>query len=150
MFKDHMDTHNIESIKKSINPNDPYSVENALNEVHKHEEKILEYVPFLVELLNEDWHYKHEDIVLLLQSSKDSRAVDVLYKTALKKYPYLDYDNSYALARKCTWALADIGTPEAKDKLFLLSKVEDEEISNYAKKRLGDWEKEKQRKAHKG
>lgn len=58
----------------------------------------------------------------------------------------LDYENSYALARKCTWALADIGTADAKLALQNLSNVADQEISLYARKRLQQWSLEINRK----
>ncbi|WP_145973675.1 hypothetical protein [Phytobacter massiliensis] len=38
------------------------------------------------------------------------------------KFDYLDFDDSYALAVKCIWALGDIATKESFEKLKLLSK----------------------------
>jgi len=71
---------------------------------------------------------------------------EALYLTALKKYDYLDYDEDFALARKCTWALADIGTSEAKLKLEELQKCDNQLISNFALKRLQGWDSEQHRK----
>lgn len=136
----------IEGVKASIVSKNPYSVDRALKGIYREGTLSPCYVPILIELLKEDWHYKHEDVVFALQGSRDSRAVEILYETAVKKYNYLSYNNSYALARKCTWALADIGTHGAREKLILLSKIDDEEIANYAKKRLDNWEIEKHRK----
>jgi hypothetical protein len=58
----------------------------------------------------------------------------------------LHYDEFFNVARKCTWALADIGTPEAHAKLQLLAKNENPMIAQYAQKRLDGWEREMSRK----
>ena len=107
-----------------------------------------EYIPALIELLGKTWHYRHEDIVRVLQQLKDSRAVDALYNEAHSEYEYLNYDDCYGLARKCTWALADIGTPEAKAKLQQLVQENNQFVAEYAQKRLNNWEEEKSRKGH--
>ncbi|MFO0828315.1 MAG: SseB family protein [Phycisphaerales bacterium] len=92
------------------------------------------------------WHHLHEDIVRSLQLLKHAPAVDVLAAAALTKHEYLAYDNSYALARKCTWALADIGTDAAREKLAALSRCTDATIAGYAQKRLDRWDHERGRK----
>jgi len=43
------------------------------------------------------------------------------------------------LARKCTWALADIGTPSARSLLETLATNDNEIIAHYAQKRLEQW-----------
>src|SRR5258708_3228946 len=78
-----------------------------------------EFVPALVELLQSKDHFRHEDIAAALQTLRDPKTVDALYEAAHARYEYLAYDEYFGLARKCTWALADIGTPEAKAKLTL-------------------------------
>jgi len=105
-------------------------------------------VPLLITLLQRNDHYWHEEIVSTLQGIKeDSRAVDALFKTALSMYDYLGYDDSSALARKCTWALADIGNENAYQKLQLLSTNSNAHIARYAQKRVDSWSKEQGRKA---
>ena len=106
-----------------------------------------EYVPALVELLGKPWHQRHEDVVGALQELRDPRAVDALYEEAHATYEYLSYDEFFGLARKCTWALADIGTPEAKTKLEALAQEGNELVAGYAQKRLNQWENELHRKA---
>jgi hypothetical protein len=49
-----------------------------------------------------------------------------------------EYDEGHALARKCTWALAKIGTREAVDRLRDLACCGDSVIEAYARKRLSD------------
>jgi hypothetical protein len=105
-----------------------------------------EFVPVLIDLLGKPWHCKHEDIVSALQRLKDPRAVDSLYHAALISHAYLDYDEFFGLARKCTWALADIGTVEAQSRLKSLAQSENAQIAQYAQKRLDRWQDEKARK----
>jgi hypothetical protein len=106
----------------------------------------IDLAPTLIVLLRATWHKKHEDLARWLQDLHDPRSVDALYDAALTKHEYLKYDNSYALARKCTWALADIGTAEAQEKLRLLAGGDDPEIASYAQKRLDNWTAETARK----
>ncbi len=132
-------------LKTAINSNSADLAEKAVAEVHTFGYES-EFAPYLIELLETKWHFRHEDIVLALQATKDNRATKTLLKTAKIKFEYLDYDNSYSLSRKCTWALADIGTDESKKALEELSQWHDKEIAEYAQKRLNNWEAEKNRK----
>src|SRR5262245_41595340 len=104
------------------------------------------HVPILCELLCENWHFQHEEIVLTLQRLKDARAVDALYEASLISHQYLSYDKFYGLARKCTWALADIGTRDALTKLQLLAGCGNALIAKYAQNRLDNWDNEQDRK----
>lgn len=103
-------------------------------------------VPVLLTLLEQNFHHRHEDIISTLQELKDPRASQSLYKAALVTHDYLDYDEHFGLARKCTWALADIGTTEARSLLKQLATNENEYIAGYAQKRLDNWDKEQGRK----
>ena len=67
-------------------------------------------------------------------------------EAAVVTHQYLDYDEFFGLARKCTWALADIGTPEANTALQELSQVDNQTIADYAQERLDKWEQELYRK----
>lgn len=130
-----------------IKNEEPYDVEDYISYFLKtSDENKIEYVAQLNGLLSLDWHYQHENIALILQGLKSPMSVNVLFATATKRFEYLSYDDSFALARKCTWALADIGTAKAKDKLISLSLNSNEYIAQYAKKRLDNWEKELHRK----
>ncbi len=105
-----------------------------------------EFAPPLIQLLDLPVHRRHEDIVVGLQQLKDPRAVDSLYRAVFIKHEYLNYDNFFGLARKCTWALADIGTTEARSQLSQLASSENPLIARYAQKRLDNWEEEQERK----
>lgn len=105
------------------------------------------FVPVLVALLASPWHQRHEDIVSALQELRDPRAVDALYHAALVEHEYLAYDEFRGLARKCTWALADIGTAEAFARLQALARSGDELVAGHARKRIERWHHELRRKA---
>jgi hypothetical protein len=86
----------------------------------------------LCRLILEDWHTQHENMAWEMQRLKDPRTVDCLYQTALARFPYLDYDDAHALAVKCLWALSDINTAEAREKLRLLTQSENKIIHENA------------------
>jgi hypothetical protein len=90
----------------------------------------------LSQLLIQDWHHVHEDLASVLQDLKDPQSIDNLYQTALANYEYLDFDDSYALAVKCIWALGDINTEYAREKLKLLAKSNNSIIKENAVNQL--------------
>jgi hypothetical protein len=106
----------------------------------------VDQIEILTVLLIAPWHIQHENIASALQRLRAPATADALARAALMKHEYLAYNDSHAFARKCTWALADIGTPEARAHLERLARAEDEEIASYAQKRLDDWEDELSRK----
>lgn len=87
-------------------------------------------------LLSEDWHYNHEDIAFILQSLEDDSTVECLFNAAQLHFAYLDYDDTYQLARKCIKALSAINNVEAINKLHSLSENVIPEIRQYAMKEL--------------
>ncbi|OYO76094.1 hypothetical protein CG709_16315 [Lachnotalea glycerini] len=93
-----------------------------------------------IELLNNllvcDWHKQHENIAILLQKLKSPSSVKVLFETATKEFKYLEYDEFYALAVKCIWALGDIGTEQAKENLKLLLNNGNDIIKENAQKQI--------------
>lgn len=94
------------------------------------------YVDILNKLMLANWHYRHEDIAALLKGIKAPESVDALYKAALVSHGYLDYDETYQLARKCIKALATIGNAEAIEKLQMIAGHAIPEIREYAQKEL--------------
>jgi hypothetical protein len=79
-----------------------------------------EFIDLLIKLLREEWHYQHENMVMMLQEIKSRLSIDVLYETTFAKFDYLNYDDTYSLGRKCVHALGDINTEESKEKLRLI------------------------------
>lgn len=106
--------------------------------------------PALIELIGATYHRRHEDVAFALQQLRPREAVQALHRAALDRHEYLEYDEHFGLARKCTWALADIGTPEAKAALVDLASADNEVIAGYAQKRLDRWERELHRKRGSG
>jgi HEAT repeat protein len=102
--------------------------------------------PVLAQALEEPWHELHEDIARTLQLCRDPRTVPALARGARTKHPYLAHDDSHAFARKCIWALADVGTPEAHAHLQELAQEADPEVAGYARRRLTRWNEERERK----
>lgn len=140
-----------ELLQQATQLGDARSIECALLIAHGRTGDI-DVVPTLIALLRSTAHHRHEDLARWLQGLRDPRAVEALYATALTKHEYLAYDDSHALARKCTWALADIGTEQAQEKLRLLVGGDDPEVAGYARKRLDRWADEMSRKgrSHRG
>jgi len=94
------------------------------------------FLELLNNLLACNWHKQHENIAMLLQKLKSPSSVEILYETTTKEYKYLEYDEFYALAVKCIWALGDIGTKQAKEKLELLLKNNNNIIKENAQKQI--------------
>ena len=137
----------VKLFEHAISIKSPGEVENAVNATYTMDQPE-DFVPYLKQLLASPWHFDHEDIVSLLQRIAAPETVDVLFKITTTKFEYLDYNDSKPLARKCTWALADIGSNEAKEALIELSKNQDPEIAAFAQKRIDNWEREASRKKH--
>lgn len=88
-----------------------------------------DYTDILLQLLDEKWHISEEDIISVLELIKDPKSVNKLYEVALD---VPDYDEMRAIAKKCIWALSAVNTPEAVQKLKLLTKVDDPIIKENA------------------
>jgi len=93
---------------------------------------IEDYVDILCKLADETWHFQHENIASIFQKIKSPKTVECLYKTTLTQFDYLEFDDSFALAVKCIWALGDINTVESRKKLELLTQSGNEIISKNA------------------
>lgn len=92
----------------------------------------------LVLILNGSWHQKHDEVLRALVKIKacSNSAVDSIYYCAINNFDYLEDDKDdgiYTLSSNCIYALAKIGTEYAVEKLYLLSKNGQQEISKKAK-----------------
>lgn len=90
----------------------------------------------LTTLLEADWHQSHEDVAAALERLKSPAAIDALYRTALKKYDYLAYDDASALGVKCIWALGKTGGPRAVERLRDSSRLGNRILRANARKQL--------------
>lgn len=115
---------------------DAEMAEDAVYLVFLYENSLYKLVDRLNRLIECDWHEQHENIAMLLQKSRDVSSISCLYNTANAKYEYLDFDDNYALAVKCIWALGDIGNEESKEYLKKLLNSENEIIVENARKQL--------------
>jgi hypothetical protein len=94
------------------------------------------WASILSALLVEPWHTSHEDIADALQDIRDPMAVGALTEAAQTNHKYLAYDDAHALAVKCIWALHDIGSEDAKEKLTALTESKYDVIRCAAQERL--------------
>jgi HEAT repeat protein len=97
-------------------------------------------VPLLTQLLLENWHDSHEDIVFELGLIGDSRAVESIAKAITIPFDHLvQWGNLQEFQRKCAYALARIGTPESRSVLEALSKHSDASLRAYGEEGLRNW-----------
>ena len=95
----------------------------------------------LSQLIIERWHFKHEDIAKTLQEIRSPDTVDSICQAIIiaPELEYLNYRNGESLITKCMWALNDIDTPHAKEKIKAFSTSDNELIRNAALKRINKW-----------
>lgn len=87
----------------------------------------------LCPILKEDWHRSHEYIVAVIEEERYEPAIDFLYDTAIRDYPYPIKDEFSSLGKKCAWALAGFGTAYALEKLQLLTHADDPNVAERAR-----------------
>mgnify|MGYP001767806528 CR=1 FL=1 len=124
-------------LEKTLEQKQANDVEYLLTAIFYFKLFLEEYVDVLCKLMNEHWHVSHENIASIFQKTKSPKTIDCLYKAALTQFKYLKFDEAFALAVKCIWALGDINTSESREKLKLLSKSGNEIIKNNAIQQLG-------------
>lgn len=96
--------------------------------------------PSLAELLLEDWHDSHEDIVLELGLIGDPSTVGSIAKAIHIPFDHLvKWGNLHEFQRKCAYALARIGTPESRDALEAIAKHSDPNLRAYGEEGLQHW-----------
>lgn len=93
------------------------------------------YSEIFCKLLKEEWHEKHEDIIMLLAEIKDPDTVDCISALVYHKMPWDDVDYS-SLGLKCIWALGAIGNDKAIERLKELANSNVDYIKNIAEKQL--------------
>ena len=105
-----------------------------------------EILILLCEIFESDWHDRHEDLASSFQYIKHPITAKSLFKMTYSLTEYDKYNDTFPMQRKCTWALADIGTNESKNYLQEIEKTSNKIISSFATKRLVNWENELSRK----
>ncbi len=95
------------------------------------------WAPIFARLLGERWHAQQQELADSLQDMREPSTIEALYAVAHDAAPYNEVDDGRALARKCVWALHDIGTPAAIARLHQLAAAAgDLETRGHAAKRL--------------
>ena len=95
-----------------------------------------DFIDILCKLSKEEWHGKHEDIVFYLQQLELPSTIDCIYELATSNFEKYRWDDNFALVRKCCFALGDINTPKAKEKLELLLQSDEEMVRKHAMEQL--------------
>ena len=103
--------------------------ENRIHELGK-------FVDILNELLISSWHYKHEDITLLLQKISSEKSINYLYNAIGLHPEYLNWDENYAFEVKCVRAIYYIGREKSYSYLKKLCGHSNMIISEMAKKQF--------------
>lgn len=94
------------------------------------------YANILNKLLISDWHYKHEDIVTLLQKISSEKSIKYLYD-AIELHPeYLEWDDNYAFEVKCVRAIYHIGMEKSYSYLEELCEHPNAVIREMAQRQL--------------
>jgi hypothetical protein len=101
-----------------------------------------ELLDILCKLITEDWHISHEDIAMILQRLRSPESVDCLVNaiSIANQLEYLEYNEGESFIIKCTWALGDINTEYANQKLNELSLSTNSRIRKAA---MFQWERRK-------
>jgi PBS lyase HEAT-like repeat len=127
-------------LRRAAGERDPVGVEYGLYLGHRFG-ITRSYLDVLLVLADADWHERHADVVDGLAKLREPVSVDVLYRAALVQHYYLEYDEAYSLGVKCIYALGDIQTPEAVDRLRKLLSSGNGVLESEAAAQLDDIEK---------
>ena len=97
-----------------------------------------DFIDILCKLSKKEWHERHEDIAIYFMEMELPSTVECLYELAISDFEKYRWDDNFALVRKCCFALGDINTPKAKEKLELLANNlnETQDLRESAKREL--------------
>ena len=123
-------------LEKAYNEKNGDSVDILISAIYMFELYSEKFVDILCKLTKEEWHGKHEDIAIYFMEMELPSTVECLYKLATSNFEKYRWDDNFALVRKCCFALGDINTPKAKEKLELLLQSDEEMIRKHAMEQL--------------
>jgi hypothetical protein len=95
-----------------------------------------EHLDILRRLVDVDWHYSHEDVVIALKKWPTADTVEALFHATQWIPKSLEYDDCRALAVKAIWALGKIPGAEAETKLEALARSDNAILRKTAEERL--------------
>jgi hypothetical protein len=90
----------------------------------------------LCRLVEEDWHYSHEDVVSALKTWPTPDTVEALFRATQWIPKSLEYDDHRALAVKAIWALGKIPGTEVETKLEALARSDNAILRKTAEEQL--------------
>lgn len=93
-------------------------------------------VNILNKLLLSNWHYKHEDIALLLQRISSVESIEYLFNAIDLQPQYMKMDENYPFEVKCTRAIYYIGKEKSLPYLKKLCEHPNDIISEMAKRQI--------------
>lgn len=96
----------------------------------------MRYVSILNKLLISDWHFQHENIVLILQKISSVESLEYLYNAIGLHLQYLEWDDNYAFEVKCIRAIYYIGKEKSCSYLDKLCKHSNKIISEMAQRQI--------------
>ena len=123
-------------LEKAYNEKNGHSVYILISAIYMFKLYSEKFVDILCKLTKEEWHGKHVDIVFYLQQLELPSTIDCIYELATSNFEKYRWDDNFALVRKCCFALGDINTPKAKEKLELLLQSDEEMIREHAMEQL--------------
>jgi hypothetical protein len=121
-------------LRKELNNKNAKMVEYLIS-ITDHDGVDEDYTDVFCKLLKEDWHYMHEDIIMMLEDIKDPDSIPCIYEISLRVSEFVE---GLSLAKKCIWALGAINTVNAREKLKLIAHSNDPEIREAALLELQD------------
>lgn len=122
-------------LKTALAEHDPEGVEFGLFIGHRFG-FIESHLQVLLRLADEGWHTQHENVVDGLAVLHSPLSVDTLYRTALARFEYLEYDEAFALGVKCIWALGALKSEDAVVRLRELSSCGNQILEENARAQL--------------
>lgn len=124
------------ALAAAVNKQDCDELRDAVNMVNQD----FEVAPLLAQILLEDWHDSHEDIVLELGLIGNPTVVDAIASAAKTKFLTLvEWGNLHEFQRKCAYALARIGTAESRMALEDMIRSEDAYLRQVGTECLARW-----------
>ena len=123
-------------LEKAYNEKNGKSINTLILAIYMFKLYSEKFVDILCKLTKEEWHEKHEDIVFYLQKMELPSTIDCIYELAISNFEKYSWDDNFALVRKCCFALGDINTPKAKEKLESLLQSDEEMIRKHAMEQL--------------
>lgn len=124
------------ALAAAVNKQDCDELRDAVNMVNQD----FEAAPLLAQILLEDWHDSHEDIVLELGLIGNPTVVDAIASAAKTKFLTLvEWGNLHEFQRKCAYALARIGTDESRMALEDMIRSEDVYLRQVGTECLARW-----------